>query len=597
VIQANRRFESGESGPRKVVGPVLAPAPAPKPERSRRRLPRWLAGVGLGVVVVLTLLGMAAEYVMRNAEPILRRRVIASLEERFRSPVELDELHISMAQGVQVSGSGLRVMSIVGADIDRGEPMLTVKSFAFRTRVRQLMEPKMRLDVVQVDGIRLNIPPKEERGALFPKRPLVPGKVKTSIVIDKLICSDTVLTIETSKPGKLPLVFEISDVTLHDVGRGTPMPFEASLVNPKPIGDIRSTGHFGPWHADEPRDTPVDGEYSFTNADLYPIKGIGGTLSSTGNYHGTLGEIGVVGTTDTPNFSLDVSEHPVHLKTEFDATVDGTTGDTRLNSVRATLLHTVLNVTGMVIQAGGRNAKVPAASGNPVAVPGHIIDISVASDKARVEDLLRLAAKTSPPLMQGALTLRAHLNIPPGKVSVSKKMRVQGKFSIRGATFSNTSWQETVNKLSMRASGHPRQANEVDATLVTSEMEGDFMLANAIVDVPNLDYKMPGAEVNLAGKYGLADNTFDFGGMVRTEATASEMLTGWKSLLAMPFDSLLKKNGAGLQVPVKISGTKAAPKFGLDMGKLRGQIFGHHKGDDQPVSQQEKPDVPATHPR
>ena len=416
-------------------------------------------------------------------------------------------------------------------------------------------------------------------------------------MIDKLICRDTVLSVETSKPGKLPLVFEISDVTLLDVGRGTPMPFEASLVNPKPIGDIRSTGHFGPWHADEPRDTPVDGEYSFTNADLYPIRGIGGTLSSTGRYSGTLGEIGVKGTTDTPNFSLDVSEHAVDLKTEFDATVDGTTGDTRLNSVRATLLHTVLNVTGMVIQAANRNAKATAASGNPVPVTGHIIDISVASDKARVEDLLRLAVKTSPPLMRGALTLRAHLNIPPGEVSVSKKMRMQGKFSIRDATFSNASWQETVNKLSMRASGHPGQANEVDAARVTSEMSGDFMLANAKVDIPDLEYKMPGAEVNLKGEYGLTGDTFDFGGTVRTEATASEMLTGWKKILAIPFDPLLKKNGAGLQVPVKISGTKAAPKFGLDMGKLKGQIFGHHKDEDQSENPPEKSPAPATHPR
>ena len=76
-------------------------------------------------------------------------------------------------------------------------------------------------------------------------------------------------------------------------------------MNPKPVGDIHSTGQFGPWQDDNPRDTPLDGSYSFTNADLATIKGISGTLSSTGKFSGTLGEIGVTGTTDTPDFALD----------------------------------------------------------------------------------------------------------------------------------------------------------------------------------------------------------------------------------------------------------------------------------------------------
>ena len=146
-------------------------------------------------------------------------------------------------------------------------------------------------------------------------------------------------------------MFDIRDLTLHDVGPGKAFPFEARLVNPKPVGDIHSTGHFGPWQGDDPRETAVDGNYSFTDADLGTIKGISGTLYSTGKFGGTLGEIAVTGTTDTPNFALDMSEHPVDLRTEFDATVDGTTGDTKLNSVHATLLHTVLQVSGMVERA------------------------------------------------------------------------------------------------------------------------------------------------------------------------------------------------------------------------------------------------------
>jgi hypothetical protein len=556
-------------------------------------IPRWLAWVGGVVFVVLVAGGAVAAYVIHNAEPILRRRVIATLEDRFHSPVELDTLHISLLRGLQVSGSGLRILNIAGPDrpdahAENAQPMLAVNSFEFRSGMRELFEPPMRVMTVYVQGMQLKIPPKQDRGALLAggqagdnqKRRRQP---RMGLLIDKIVCSDMTLTIETNKPGKLPLVFDIHNITLHDVGPKKPFLFDALLVNPKPMGDIHSTGHFGPWQDDNPRDTPLDGNYSFTNADMGTIKGIAGTLSSTGTYLGTLGEIGVVGTTDIPDFALDVSEHPVDLKTEFNATVDGTTGDTKLNSVRATLLHTVLQVNGMVIRAADAHGKAEGGmpGDNPANVPGHFIDISVASDQARVEDVLTLGVKTNPALMDGALTLRARLRIPPGHVSVSRKMRVEGTFAIRSATFSNTKWQETVDKLSERASGNPKQANAQDAKPVSSEMSGDFKLANASLDVPKLNYQMPGAQVAVTGKYGLDGKTFEFAGTVRTKATASQMLTGWKSIVAMPFDPLLKKNGAGLQVPITISGTESEPKLGLDLGKLASEMMSRRKNDSQ----------------
>jgi hypothetical protein len=58
---------------------------------------------------------------------------------------------------------------------------------------------------------------------------------------------------------------------------------------------------------------------------------------------------------------------------------------------------------------------------------------------------------------------------------------------------------------------------------------------------------------------------------VKTKATASAMLTGWKSWVAKPFDPLLKRDGAGLEVPITISGTKADPKLGLDPGEAGGR--------------------------
>ena len=558
--------------------------------------PLWLSRLGTVVLAVAIVLGAAGEYVAHHAEPMLRWRVIASLEQRFHSPVELDALHLSLLHGLQVSGGGLRILYLAGpgepdARPEGAPPMISVKSFEFRSGLRELLEPTMRVVTVYVRGMTLNIPPKRELGALFPKGddPKRRGQPRLGLVVDKIVCTDLTLTIETAKPDKPPLVFAIQNLTLTEVGLKKPLLFAASLVNPKPVGDIRATGYFGPWQDDNPRDTPIDGRYWFTHADLGTIKGIGGTLSSSGNFSGELGQIAVSGATDTPDFRLDVSEHPVALHTDFEAVVDGTSGDTMLKSVRATLLHSVLLASGSVV----RSADFPSDAGLPgdsaAHVPGHDIELTVASDQARIEDMLRLGAKTSPPLLRGALTLHTRLSIPPGKVSVSEKVRLQGTFAIRGATFSNAKWQETMDALSKRAEGHPKQANPVDAPVVGSEMGGSFQLANAVLHVPDLSYRMPGAQVNLAGDYSLNGERFEFAGTVRTDATASQMLTGWKSVLAKPFDGLLRRNGAGLEVPIKVSGTRSAPKFGVDLDKMGLGFLAPKKGQPAPAADGKQP--------
>ncbi len=547
----------------------------------KRVFPLWLWRLGAVVLVVVVVLGAAGEYVAHNAEPILRRRVIASLEERFHSKVELDELHLSLLHGLQVSGSGLRIMNLSSparpdAYLATTQPMLTVKSFEFHSGVRELFQPTMRVATVYVQGMELRIPPKQQRGPLMQAEAKRHGQSRIAIAVDKIVCSDLRITIEPSNPEKPPLVFDIHNLTLTDVGLKKPFLYQATLRNPKPTGDIRADGHFGPWQDGEPRETPIDGRYVFTNADLATIKGIGGTLSSTGNFSGQLGEIAVNGSTETPNFYLDESQHPVPLHTDFEAVVDGTSGDTTLKQVRAMVLHTVLLASGSIM----RSKATPES--DPPGYPGHDIELTVTSDQGRVEDLLRLGVKSSPPIMRGALTLKTRLSIKPGPGSVVRKMKLQGTFAIRDATMSNPKWQETVDKLSMRAQGHPKQANDADAQAVTSDESGSFSLANAVLHVPDLNFEMPGAKVRLAGDYSLNGETFEFAGTVRTQATASQMLTGWKSLLAKPFDGFLKKDGAGLEVPVKVSGTKSDPKFGLDLDKMGLGFLSKHEDKAKP---------------
>ena len=144
---------------------------------------------------------------------------------------------------------------------------------------------------------------------------------------------------------------------MSSLGLRQQMPFKAELTNPIPKGSIETSGTFGPWQREDPGATPLAGRYTFDDADLDTIKGIGGILDSTGDFSGQLNRIAVKGQTSTPDFHIDISGQPIPLNTKFEAVVDGTDGDTYLNDVSATLLRDVTLSEGRRSQAR-RESKV-----------------------------------------------------------------------------------------------------------------------------------------------------------------------------------------------------------------------------------------------
>jgi hypothetical protein len=274
-------------------------------------------------------------------------------------------------------------------------------------------------------------------------------------------------------------------------------------------------------------------------------------LESTGKFTGQLDRILVDGTADVPAFSLDTANHPVPLKTRFHAIVDGTSGDTYLQPVAAILGSSQFTCSGSVINVKGK---------------GHIIDLDVDIPSGQIRDFLDLAVKTQPPVMSGTLNMKAKLNIRPGKESVTQKIAVRGDFVLTRIHFSSPQVEDKVDMLSLRAQGKPGEAHP-GAPDVHSEIRGSFNLKFARMNFSQLNYKLPGAAINLVGQYTLDGKKFDFTGKVRTDAKLSQMTSlWWKSLLLKPVDPFFHKNGAGAEIPVKITGTNTAPKFGLDLG-------------------------------
>jgi hypothetical protein len=485
--------------------------------------------------------------VIKRAQPILKSRIVETLSARFKSNVELDTFEVSVKNGLDVTGGGLRIYpteELMAAGVTA--PLIAVKEFNFHAALRGLFLKPTSIDTVYVRGLAINVPPRELRQASQGHAPQHPGKVE--IKVNQIVCEDSQLTIGTSKPNKDPKVFDLKHIALRDVGPNEAWPFDAMLTNPIPEGEIHAIGAFGPWDTDSPGDSSVNGRYTFEHADMNTIKGIAGILNSTGRFSGQLDRIAVQGQTEIPDFSLDTANHPMPLTTKFDAIVDGTSGDTLLNKVDAVLGHSHFSCKGAVVNEKGK---------------GHDISVDVDVPAGQLADFLRLAVKTEPPAMTGIVSLKSTLEIRPGKERVIKKMRMKGSFALHGIHFTDPDLEDKIDVMSLRAQGKAQDLKS-GAPDVTSQMTGEFAMGNDKLTFRNLVYSLPGGEVQLAGAYALEGREYDFTGKVRTDARISQMVAKkWKSVLLKPVDPFFHKDGAGAEIPIHVSGANGKPKVAL----------------------------------
>ena len=516
-----------------------------KKSKGGRRFWKWF---GIVVLIAVAALTVVVKVVVDHAEPILKSRVIETLSTKFNGRVELDRLNVSVLKGLQVSGDGLRIFpqdEVVAAGAT--QPLISLEHFAFHASMRGLFLKPMHVGVVYITGAVITIPPQEMR-VQAPKGRRRIGKIE--IVVDELIFDKSRLIIGTAKPNKDPKDFELEHIVMRDIGPNDPWRYDATLSNAIPRGDIHATGTFGPWVNESPGDSAVTGKYTFDHADLNTIKGIGGMLSSVGEFQGQLNRIEVNGTAEVPDFSLDTANHAMPLQTKFHAIVDGTSGDTYLQPVQAKLGQSAFTCSGAVVNVKGK---------------GHIIDLDVNVPNGRIEDFLHLSVKTQPVVMTGLVEMKTKLRIDPGKESVSRKIGLKGRFTLRLIHFTNPEMQDKVDMMSLRAQGDPKDAKP-GAEDVSSRMVGQFVMGKGKLSFSQLAYTLPGATVNLTGVYSLDGNEFDFNGKVRTDAKLSQMVASrWKSIFLKPVDPFFHKNGAGAEIPVKVTGTKGAPKFELDL--------------------------------
>lgn len=571
-----------------------------KDTRSLFRRYRWLWWGGGLLLALISAFGIALGIIAHNAEPYLRARLVDSLSTHFHSRVELDSFHLRIGNtlrgewGIWAQGHGLRIWppaNIAGVTVPEAahpnQPLIQLAEFSFQAPLRYHSGVPLSISVVRVKGLEIHMPPHPHflrtqvpASAPAPNPPSTSAPVPIRFSIGSVDCTDVTIVHESSKPGKLPMDIAISHVRVTHITPDKPMNFVADLTNPRPNGAIHTSGTFGPWIVEDPGESPVTGDYTFTHADLSNFRGIAGMLNSTGHYTGTLRNIEVDGDTDTPDFRLARSENTSDLRTHFHARVDGTNGDTWLDPVDATLGHSHIVARGQVVRV-----LAPQSAGPPHSI-GHDIDLKIAVDRGRIEDFVRLATKDSTPLLTGDIVLDSSLHIPPGAAPVIERILMDGKFSLTGAQFSSPKVQDRIAELSLRGQGRPHDVHSTDSDSIVSAMESGFTVASGRVHLPNLDFTVPGADIQLKGAYGLEQGDLDFVGTARMQASVSKMVGGWKGLLLKPADRFFKgkDKDAGTEVPVHVDGTRQHPDFGVDLKQMK------HTSPQSPA------EMPQTHP-
>jgi AsmA-like C-terminal region len=512
----------------------------------RRRNWVLVALIGALVVIVLSVLGSIP---IRSAT--LKARVIALLTDQLESEVTIESLEGRVFPRVSVSGTGVVIRHKGRTDVP---PLITIAEFEIRGSLRDLMQQPRRVAEVRLRGLQVKIPPgDDDEGEDASKEKTAAekeagGQNFQRVIIDRFEAPDTVITLIPKRAGKPPKVFTVHHLVMDSLGVNETIPYIATLTNPVPKGEIETSGTFGPWNVAHPDRTPITGKYIFANANLDTIHGLAGVLSSTGEFHGPIDRIEVEGTTDSPNFQVDAGGSPVPLKTRFRAVVDGSDGDTYLQQVDASFFDTSMTAKGAVIGLEG--------------VPGRRIEVDVDMPDGRIEDLLRLAVQSDKPILLGAARLKAKLVIPPEKKKVIDKLQLAGEFVLSSATFTDAGVNSKLTGFSRRGQGKGKDEEMGD---VLSDLRGRFVVENAAAQFSSLTFAVPGATVQLAGRYGLRDEAIDFKGKLRMKATLSQVAGGGvKGFFLQVFDPFFKEPGAGMVLPIKITGTRKAPKFGLD---------------------------------
>ncbi len=499
----------------------------------------------LCVMAVVTL----AAILLAIRWPFTQQRVLESLRESWPGSVQLQSVRSTYFPHPGCVAEQVVLRASYGHSDN--PTIVAIPRAQIRANYFDLFLRPGRMAHLSVDGLRI------ETGAVAgnshgessesSSQPETDNSSTSSVTFAQVDIRDGAVIVHRSG-GKDPLTFSLMHLTLGSVHVGSAMSFEGLVSNPLPPGQVELRGRFGPWASQMPGETPLSGSYTFTNADLGVFRGIAGLLSSSGTFAGTLGSLEAKGDIAIPSFEVTRAHHPVDLKSNYNAVIDAMNGDVTLKQVDSSFLRTAVTAKGAIASMPGKHGKTAS--------------LDLDTRHGQIQDVLQLFVQSKTPPMNGATQFTAHVTIPPGAEPFLTKVALNGHFAIENAVLTNPKRQDDINQLSKRASGNKDQPQTES---VSGRINGDVQLQKGSALFSALSFEIPGAEVQMKGRYQLTNEKIDLHGDAKTEASLSQDTTGIKSVLLKPVNWIFKKKHAGADVRVGMTGTYDDPHFGIEV--------------------------------
>lgn len=497
---------------------------------TRRR--RVILIVGAGLITAWYLILLGAFVLAPQIKNVIQARAVEALRRDFASDVRLQSFDVSFFPRVHATAGGVVIGNKkTGALIQAA------------TAEAQSSWLPWHIRNVTLRGLYLRIP--TVRGAATQA-----SQPASNFEIGELAADDAHIDILPANGQEKPVRFELAHLRVKNFNPSRAAEFSASVLSSQPRADIEASGRLGPWNAQYPSLTPLQGAYTMPRCDLASVPGLKGALSSQGQFRGVLQRIEVSGDADASQFSLSVSGRPEPLHATVRATVDASDGSASIDAIEGTLQRSSFRASGRV-----RNVQDDRTRS---------ILLELSMNPGRIEDVLILGVKSPTSAISGDLRVHGKLEILPGDQDILDRLRLDATFAAANARFSSLDWRERLRSLSRKAEGHP---NDAAAGSSVSSMQGDLQVTNGLAQFSSLVFNLEGASARLSGSYQIAGERLDFHGELRMEAKLSQTATGPKAFFLKAADPFFRSKGGGSQVPIKITGTQTDPAFALDIGK------------------------------
>ena len=498
---------------------------------SRARLFRCLrrSAAVLCVCLVSVLMLVAVKW------PFTLKATTASLERVSASAVEVTRFRKLLFPYPGYVAQDVKFKRTLGPD---DKPLATIGKITCRGSWLALLSFTHRIDRINLEGVHVDIPAPIPQ----PIRKYTEQKIQTTV--SELIANGTLLEIAPRHGGNQWLRFEFPRLILKDVARRKSIHFQTEVHLRNPPSSLKACGVVGPFGSGEIGETNLSGDFLLADADLSTYKVIMGILSAQGRFEGTLDHVRVVGRAQIPNFEVTSSRHSVGLAVEYQTIVNGVNGDVAVQSAQAHFMGTTLFVRGAIAGEQGKT-----------------VSLVFNSDRARMQDLLRLFVTADRVPLEGPINLSANVVLPPRHHPFVQRVQLDGDFRISDGEFTNPNTQRKVDELSIRARG--KTGKRVGLQHVAEELCGVVKLRDGIANLSSALFTVPGVFAKGGGTYDLNTKEIDLRGKLAMSATLSQAAGGVKAVLLIPLDPLFRKHGAGAVVPVKITGTYEHPRFNL----------------------------------